>query len=98
MNTRNKLVKSYFPRPVFTQWIQIQPYAYVGQGPYIRVGVVLMQGCYDIDECETGRHSCKTQINETCSNTEGSFTCPCKGTLCMEPEPEPDLSAATAQA
>jgi hypothetical protein len=30
----------------------------------------------DIDECKTGKHNCIT--GATCTNTEGSFKCPCK--------------------
>eukprot|EP00961_Rhodomonas_salina_P137442 1849004-Rhodomonas_salina.1 len=104
MSNRNRVVENYFPQPVFTQWIQVQPWAWAGAGAYIRAGAIMMQGCYDINECVTGLHNCQQQINETCSNTEGSFTCPCNGTLCMDPEPEPepdpytDHSTAATQA
>ncbi|XP_076455942.1 uncharacterized protein LOC143290413 [Babylonia areolata] len=33
--------------------------------------------CVDIDECETGEHTC-THLGQQCVNTAGSFTCVCK--------------------
>ncbi|XP_032233882.1 fibrillin-2 isoform X2 [Nematostella vectensis] len=34
------------------------------------------QGCYDVNECETGTHSC--QSNQDCINTDGAHKCECK--------------------
>lgn len=33
--------------------------------------------CEDINECLTGAHKCRTNLNQTCVNTNGSYTCAC---------------------
>ena len=39
--------------------------------------------CLDINECSTGRHSC--DLNSTCVNLPGTYSCPCKTGFAVNP-------------
>ena len=57
-------------------WVRTQLYAFMA---HLSPSIFDLLNSFgvDIDECATGTHNCNENAN--CTNTNGNFTCQCKG-------------------